>query len=257
MAMMESGFDLNGKVAIVTGAGRGIGKSIAVGLAEYGADIVLCSRTLSELEQVAHKINTLERKTLPFVIDITQTSQIDHLISETQNQFKRIDILVNNAGAMLVSPALEVKESDWQQVMDTNVKAPFFLSQKVAQVMVQQGTGGSIINVTSEVVSKVEADLGAYCPSKAALHGITKTLAKEWGKYKIRVNSLAPCFVDTVLNQPLFAKREEFYEPKLQGVPLGRHSVPEDLVGSAIFLASAASSYITGTTILVDGGLTA
>jgi len=255
--MAEKCFDLSGKVAVVTGAGRGIGESIAVGLAEYGANIVLCSRTLSELEQVAHKINTLGRKALPFVIDITQISQIDHLIEAIQNKFRRIDVLVNNAGAMLVSPSLEVKESDWQLVMDTNVKAPFFLSQRTAQVMVQQGTGGSIINVTSEVVLKVETDLGAYCPSKAALHGITKTLAKEWGKYKIRVNSLAPCFVDTVLNAPLFAKREEFYDPKLQGVPLGRHSLPEDLVGSAVFLASAASSYITGTTIMVDGGLTA
>jgi gluconate 5-dehydrogenase len=257
MAMIEKNFDLSGRVAIVTGAGRGIGKSIAVGLAEYGANIVLCSRTLSELEQVAQKINALGRKTLPFVIDITQTSEIDHLISETQDKFKRIDVLVNNAGAMLVSPALEINESDWKLVMDTNVKAPFFLSQRVAQVMVQLDTGGSIINVTSEVVLKVEADLGAYCPSKAALHGITKILAKEWGKYNIRVNSLAPCFVDTVLNAPLFARRKEFYEPKLRGVPLGRHSVPKDLVGGAVFLASAASSYITGTTILVDGGLTA
>ncbi len=255
--MTQNLFDLSGKVAIVTGAGRGIGKSIAVGLAEHGADVVLCSRTLSELKQVAQQIDTMGRKALPFSIDITQASQIDDLISETRAKFKRIDVLVNNAGAMLVAPALEVKESDWQMVMDTNVKAAFFLSQKAAKVMVQQGTGGSIINVTSEVVSKVEVDLGAYCPSKAALHGITKTLAKEWGKYKIRVNSLAPCFVDTVLNEPLFAKREEFYEPKLKGVPLGRHSVPEDLVGGAVFLASAASSYITGTTILADGGLTA
>lgn len=255
--MINECFDLSGKVAIVTGAGRGIGKSIAIGLAEHGASIVLCSRTLSELKQVANEIGKLGRKALPFLIDITETSQMDHLISETQNKFKRIDVLVNNAGAMIVSPALEVNESDWQIVMDTNVKAPFFLSQKVAQVMVKQGTGGSIINVTSEVVAKVEVGLGAYCPSKAALHGITKTLAKEFGKFGIRVNSLAPCFVDTVLNEPLFAKKEEFYKPKLQGVPLGRHSVPEDLIGGAVFLASVASSYVTGTTILVDGGLTA
>ena len=255
--MTENRFDLSGKVAIVTGAGRGIGKSIALGLAEHGASVVLCSRTLSELEQVAQEIGAMGRNALPFSIDITQTPQIDDLISETQARFKRIDVLVNNAGAMLVASALEITESDWQMVMDTNVKAAFFLSQRAAQVMVQQGSGGSIINVTSEVVVKVEIDLGAYCPSKAALHGITKTLAKEWGKYKIRVNSLAPCFVDTVLNEPLFAKKEEFYEPKLKGVPLGRHSVPEDLIGGAVFLASDASSYITGTTILVDGGLTA
>jgi 2-deoxy-D-gluconate 3-dehydrogenase len=140
--------------------------------------------------------------------------------------------------------------------MNTNAKAPFFLSQKTARVMIEQGEGGSIINITSEVADKVEVNLGAYCPSKAALHNITKVLAREWGRYKVRVNSLAPCFVDTVLNQPLFAKKEEFYLPKLKGVPLGRHSIAEDLVGAAIFLASSASCYITGTTTLVDGGYT-
>jgi NAD(P)-dependent dehydrogenase (short-subunit alcohol dehydrogenase family) len=123
--------------------------------------------------------------------------------------------------------------------------------------MIRQGRGGSLINITSEVVDRVEVDLGAYCPSKAALHGVTKILAKEWGEYAIRVNSLAPCFVDTVLNAPLFAMKEAFYNPKLSRVPLHRHSIPEDLVGGAVFLASDASSYITGTTILADGGLTA
>ena len=141
--------------------------------------------------------------------------------------------------------------------MDTNAKGAFFLAQKVGQVMIRQGWGGSIINVTSEVVQKVEVNIGAYCPSKAALYSITRVLAREWGKFKIRVNSLAPCFVNTVLNQPLFAQKKEFYEPKLKGVPLGRHSEPEDLVGAAVFLASDASSYVSGTTILVDGGYTA
>jgi gluconate 5-dehydrogenase len=250
-------FDLTGKVAIVTGGGKGIGKSIAIGFAQHGADVVLCSRSLRELEQVAQEIEKIGRKALPLYVDMAEISQLDGLVKKTKKAFKHIDILVNNAGALLVAPALEVDEKSWDLVMDTNTKGAFFLAQKVGQVMIGQGSGGSIINVTSEVVQKVEVNIGAYCPSKAALYSITKVLAREWGKFKIRVNSLAPCFVNTVLNQPLFAQRKEFYEPKLKGVPLGRHSEPEDLIGAAVFLASDASSYVSGTTILVDGGYTA
>lgn len=255
--MSKKLFELTGKVAIVTGGGKGIGKSIAIGLAQHGANVVLCSRSQRELEQVAQKIRKIGQKALPIVLDMTQISQFEGLVKETKKVFKRIDILVNNAGALLVGPALEVDEKSWDLVMDTNAKGAFFLAQKVGQVMIRQGWGGSIINVTSEVVQKVEVNIGAYCPSKAALYSITKVLAREWGKFKIRVNSLAPCFVNTVLNQPLFAQKKEFYEPKLKGVPLGRHSEPEDLVGAAVFLASDASSYVSGTTILVDGGYTA
>ncbi len=255
--MSQKLFDLTGKVAIVTGAGRGIGKSIAIGLAQHGADVVLCARSKGELEQVAQDIQKIGQKALPTFLDLTQVSQFQGFVKEVRKVFKRIDILVNNAGALLVAPALEVDEKSWDLVMDTNAKGAFFLSQKVGQVMIEQGWGGSIINVTSEVVQKVEVNIGAYCPSKAALYSITKVLAREWGKYKIRVNSLAPCFVNTVLNEPLFAQKKEFYEPKLKGVPLGRHSEPEDLIGAAVFLASDASSYVSGTTILVDGGYTA
>lgn len=250
-------FDLTGKVAIVTGAGKGIGKSIAIGFAQHGADVVLCSRTQTELEKVAQEIEKIGRKALPLYVDMAKISQFDGLVKKIKKAFKHIDILVNNAGALLVAPALEVDEKSWDLVMDTNAKGAFFLCQRVGQEMIQQGKGGSIINVTSEVVQKVEVNIGAYCPSKAALYSITKILAREWGKYKIRINSLAPCFVNTVLNQPLFAQKKEFYEPKLKGVPLGRHSEPEDLIGAAVFLASDASSYVSGTTVLVDGGYTA
>ena len=250
-------FDLGGKVAIITGAGRGIGKSIAVGLAQNGADVVLCSRSRTELERVAQDIQKLGRKALPLFVDMTKISQFDGLVKETINAFRHIDILVNNAGALLVAPALEVNEESWDLVMDTNAKGAFFLCQRVGREMIQQGVGGSMINVTSEVVQRAEVNIGAYCPSKAALHSITKVLSREWGKFKIRVNSLAPCFVNTVLNEPLFAQKKEFYQPKLKGVPMGRHSEPEDLVGATVFLASDASSYVTGTTILVDGGYTA
>lgn len=253
--MSRKRFDLTGKVAIVTGAGRGIGRSIALGLAEHGADVVLCSRTQKELEQVAQEVKNLGQKVLPFVIDMAQISQFDRLIGETLKAFGHIDVLINNAGILIVAPAEEVKEEDWDSVMNTNAKGPFFLAQKAGRVMIQQKKGGSIINITSEVVHRVELDLGAYCPSKATLYNITKVLAAEWGKYKIRVNCLAPCFVNTVMNRPLIGDKV-WYEAKLKGVPLGRHSEPEDLTGGAIFLSSDASAYITGTTILVDGGYT-
>ena len=254
--MPRNRFDLAGKVAIVTGGGRGIGKAIAEGLAEHGADVVLSSRTQTQIEQVAQEIRNLGRKALPIVVDLTKMSDLDRLIDGTINAFQHIDVLVNNAGQSHEMPAELVEEKEWDSTMSVNVKAPFFLSQKVGKVMIRQGKGGSIINITSEVVQKVELNVGPYCPSKAALHSVTKILAKEWGKYNIRVNSLAPCFVETELNSPFFAQKE-WYESKLKLVPLGRHSVPDDLVGAAVFLASDASSYITGTTILVDGGLTA
>jgi 2-dehydro-3-deoxy-D-gluconate 5-dehydrogenase len=254
--MKRNYFDLDNKTAIITGAGRGIGKSIALGLAEYGANIVICSRNQIELNQVAKEASGFDGKALVVQADISRMEGLDRIVSESKQLTGKIDILVNNAGAMLETSALEAKESDWDIVMDTNVKAPFFLSQKIAKIMIAEGRGGSIINITSEVTDKVEVNLGAYCPSKAALQNVTKVLAREWGRHKIRVNCIAPCFVDTVLNQPLFQKKDQFYTPKLKGVPIGRHSVPEDLKGAAIFLASEASSYITGTTILIDGGYT-
>jgi 2-deoxy-D-gluconate 3-dehydrogenase len=253
--MPSSLFDLTGKVAIVTGGGRGIGKSIALGLAEHGADVVVCSRTKKDLDQVVKEIEKLGRKGLALVLDLCQPSQFDGLVDDVKRAFGHIDILVNNAGAVLFAPALEVDEKSWDLVMDTNAKGAFFLCQKVGRVMVQQAKGGSIINVTSEVVQKVELNHGAYCPSKAALHSITKILAAEWGKYKIRVNSLSPCFVKTEINAPLFAQKD-WYQNKLKGVPLGRHSDPEDVIGAAVFLSSDASGYVSGTTILVDGGYT-
>jgi NAD(P)-dependent dehydrogenase (short-subunit alcohol dehydrogenase family) len=255
--MTSKRFDLTGRVAIITGAGRGIGRSIALGLAEHGADIVLCSRTEAQLLQVAQEIQNLGQKALPRTVDISQVAQFDGLVVDTIKTFGHINILVNNAGGGTIVPVLEVDEKEWDLGMGTNTKGPFFLCQKVGKVMIQQGRGGSIINVTSEVAEqKVERlPLGAYCPSKAALHNITKMLAREWGKYQIRVNSLAPCFVKTAVNESLMADKE-WYENKLKDVPLGRHSEPEDLVGAAIFLASDASGYITGTTILVDGGYT-
>jgi NAD(P)-dependent dehydrogenase (short-subunit alcohol dehydrogenase family) len=249
-------FDLIGKVAIITGAGRGIGRSIAIGFAEHGADMVLCSRTKDEIDRVAQEIQKLGKRALPIVVDVSQLSQIVDLVAETVKAFGHIDVLVNNAGIARVVPALEVDEKTWDAVMNVNLKGPFFLCQEVGKVMIKQGKGGSIINITSEVAKKAEiVPLGPYGPSKAGLHNVTQFLANEWGKYKIRVNSLVPCFVKTEVNEPLFATGV-FYEEKLKRVPLGRAAEPEDLVGAAIYLASDDSGYVSGTTILVDGAFT-
>jgi NAD(P)-dependent dehydrogenase (short-subunit alcohol dehydrogenase family) len=254
--MSHQRFDLTGKVAIVTGAGRGIGQAIALGLAEHGADVVVSARTRAEIEEVAEEIKKLGRKALSLMLDMTRIDQFDTYINKVLQEFGHIDILINNAGTAFIIPATEVTEEQWDSAFNLNTKGPFFLCQKVGTQMMKQNTGGSIINITSEVVEATErTPLGPYCPSKSALHGITKLLAKEWGEYKIRINSLAPCFVRTKLNQPLF-DHGDFYQSKVSGVPLQRHSEPEDLVGGAVFLASDAAGYITGTTILVDGGLT-
>jgi len=250
-------FDLTGKVAIVTGAGRGIGRAIALGLAEHGADVIVSARTKTEIESTAGEIKKLGRKALALVLDMTRVDQFDAYVSKVLKEFGHIDILVNNAGTAFIIPATDVSEEQWDSAFALNTKGPFFLCQKVGAQMIKQNKGGSIINITSEVVEATErTPLGPYCPSKSALHGVTKLLAKEWGQYKIRVNSLAPCFVRTKLNQPLF-DHGDFYRSKLSEVPLQRHSEPEDLIGAAVFLASDAASYITGTAILVDGGLTA
>jgi NAD(P)-dependent dehydrogenase (short-subunit alcohol dehydrogenase family) len=254
--MSHQRFDLTGKVAIVTGAGRGIGKAIALGLAEQGADVVVSARTKTEIEETAKEIKKLGRKALALTLDMTKIARSDTYLDNIVKEFGHIDILVNNAGTAFIVPAVDVTEEQWDSVFNLNTKGPFFLCQKVGSQMIKQNKGGSIINITSEVVIVTErTPLGPYGPSKSALHGITKLLAKEWGKHKIRVNSLAPCFVRTKLNQPLF-DHGDFYQSKVSDVPLQRHSEPDDLIGGAVFLASNASSYITGTTILVDGGLT-
>jgi NAD(P)-dependent dehydrogenase (short-subunit alcohol dehydrogenase family) len=254
--MPSNRFDLTGKVAIVTGSARGIGRAIAIGFAEQGADLIIADILFPQAEKVAEEIKSLGRKTKAIKVDMAKLDEIQQLVKETLNHFKKIDVLVNCAGIAKVIPALEVDEKIWDSVMSVNVKGPFFLCQEVGKVMMKQGQGGSIINITSEVAKKAEiVPLGPYGPSKAALHNVTQFLANEWGKYKIRVNSLAPCFVKTEINEPLFATGV-FYETKLKRVPLGRAAEPEDLVGAAIFLASDEASYVSGTTLLVDGGFT-
>ena len=249
-------FDLEGKVAIVTGAGRGIGKAIALGLAEAGADVGLVSRTLSELEAVAEQIEALGRRAGAVASDLTETDRIEPFVEELREELGGVDILVNNAGMNIHQEALDVTVEAWDQIMDINLKAGFFLSQAVGRVMIGQGRGGRIINISSQTGSVALLKRAAYCASKAGLNLVTKVLALEWASHGILVNAVAPTFIETELSKGFLAD-PQFREYALAKNLFKKIGTPEDVVGAVIYLASPASSLVTGHVLLVDAGWTA
>lgn len=246
-------FRLLGKVALVTGGSRGIGRSIALGLAEAGADIVLAARNLPDLEKVAQEITKMGRRALAVSANIRHLPELDNLVRKAMSEFHSIDILVNNAATNPVfGSVFDIDEKVWDVTMGLNLKGYFFLSQAVGKVMQEKG-GGSIINVSSEDGIRPFVGLGVYSISKAGVIMLTKVLAEEWGQYNIRVNAIAPAFVRTKFSQaiwdnPLMVKEIE------NNTALGRIAEPEETVTAVLFLASEASSYITGQTITLDGG---
>jgi NAD(P)-dependent dehydrogenase (short-subunit alcohol dehydrogenase family) len=248
-------FDLSGRVAIVTGAGRGLGYHISLALARYGADLVVCSRTLSELEKVGKEIERLHRKVLVRRMDVTKIPEIHAMVKESVKMFGRIDILVNNAGVNVPQWAVDVTEETWDKIMDTNLKSAFFCAQSVGKVMIQQKKG-KIINISSQSGSVGIPQRAAYCSSKGGMNLLTKVLAIEWAQYNIHVNAIAPTFIETPFTQSMFEK-EEFREYILENIPLGRVGQPQDVVGAVIYLASEASNLVTGHVLLIDGGWTA
>jgi len=249
-------FDLEGKVAMVTGAGRGIGKAIALGLAEAGADVGLISRTLSELEAVAREITSLGRRSSAVAADLTATDGIQSVVEELGEKLGGVDILVNNAGINIPQEALDVTVEAWDQIMDINLKASFFLSQAVGRVMIDQGRGGRIINISSQTGTVALIKRSAYCASKAGLDLVTKVLALEWASHGILVNGVAPTFIETELSKGFLAD-PQFREYALAKNLLKKLGKPEDVVGAVIYLASPASSLVTGHVLLVDAGWTA
>jgi NAD(P)-dependent dehydrogenase (short-subunit alcohol dehydrogenase family) len=248
-------FDLSGKVAIVTGAGRGMGRYMALDLARYGADMVLCSRTLSELEQVGGEVETLGRKALVVQTDVGQIAEIERMTAMAVERFGRIDILVNNAGMNVPQWAEEVTEEAWDRVMNVNVKGVFFCAQTIGKVMIRQKKG-KIINISSQSGSVGLIKRSAYCSSKGAVNQLTRVLALEWGKHNICVNALAPTFVETPMTRPMLQEKS-FREYVMGNILLGRLCKPEDLTGGLIFLASDASDMVTGHILHIDGGWTA
>ncbi len=249
---MEATFDLTGKVAIVTGGGRGIGRAIALGLAGAGVSVVIAGRTAEQLDTVAKEINALGGRALPVVTDLTVGEQIENLVQETIKKFGRIDILVNNAARSFLRSLLELREDGWDKVFDTNVKAAWLLSRAVARVMIEQ-KGGRIINITTVGAEKAELGMAAYGCSKAALKMLTRCMAREWAPYGILVNAVGPGLTRTDFSKPIWSNPDiaRHVESLL---PMGRLAEPEEIVGSVLFLASDLANYITGHSIYVDGG---
>jgi len=261
--MGEAKYSLEGKVAVVTGAKRGIGAEIALTFARAGADVAVGTRVVEDgqLEAVAKEIEKLGRRALAVQVDISCKADVDNMVEKATDVFDHIDILVNNAAIAFWRPMLEVTEEDWDNVVDIDLKGYFLCSQAVGKKMVERGKGGDIINVASvagvrlgEYMRKVETQLGVYAVAKAGVLMLNKALAQEWAPYNIRVNAISPTRVLTPMSlawdNPEEAKRSSAY------IPLGRIAQPGDVAGAALFLASDASSYITGDNIMVDGGQT-
>lgn len=253
--VLFSEFDLSGKVAIVTGAGRGMGYHFALALAKYGADLVICSRTLLELEKVGSEIEKFGRRVLIQQVDITKIAEIYAMVEESVKGFGQIDILVNNAGVNVPQSAVDVTEEAWDKVINTNLKGLFFCAQAVGKVMVRQKRG-KIINVSSDAGSVGLPQRAAYCSSKGGVDLLTKVLAIEWAPYNVNVNAIGPTFIETPFTKPMFEK-EGFREYVLGNIPLGRVGQPGDVIGAVIYLASEASNMVTGHVLLIDGGWTA
>ncbi|MGV3465867.1 MAG: SDR family NAD(P)-dependent oxidoreductase [Heyndrickxia sp.] len=247
-------FSLEGKTAIVTGAGRGIGRAIAIGMAEAGADVAIIARTETDLQSTAAEIEKLGRKSYIVITDVTKREQVKSAIDKIIGEAGKIDILVNNAGMNIRSKALDVTDEEWQQIMDTNLKSAFMFSQEVGRHM-KEKEAGKIVTITS-VGGHVALRTGVvYAATKAALIQMTKVLALEWGKYNINVNAIGPWYFKTPLTEKLL-QDEAYVKDILAVTPMKRVGELEELVGPAVFLASEASKYMNGQTIFVDGGMT-
>jgi 2-deoxy-D-gluconate 3-dehydrogenase len=249
--MILDKFRLNGKRAIVTGAGRGLGQAAAVGLAEAGADVALVD--VIPTGESAERVRALGRRACEIHTNLLDRSSIPTIVETAVRELGGIDILFNNAGIIRRAPVLEFSEKDWDEVIQINQSAVFFLSQAVARQMVAQGRGGKIINVASMLSFQGGIRVPSYTASKSAVMGLTRLMGNELAPHRINVNAIAPGYMATDNTAPLRADRERSAEI-LGRIPAGRWGEPEDLQGVVVFLASAASDYVTGYTIAVDGG---
>jgi NAD(P)-dependent dehydrogenase (short-subunit alcohol dehydrogenase family) len=245
-------FRLDGKRALITGAGRGIGLAIAHALAHYGAEVVLAARSLSEVAAAAASIADKGGRAKAIALDVRDFEAVSEVVSGTP----AFHILVNNAGMNRTSPFLAVRQADFDDIIGLNLRASFFVAQAVARRMVEQGVAGSIVNMSSQMGQVGAATRSVYCASKWAMEGMTKAAAIDLAPYKIRVNTVCPTFVETSLTQN-FLKNEEFRAEVLSKIKLGRIGRVADITGAVVFLASDASSLMTGSSMIIDGGWTA
>ena len=244
-------FKLTDRVAVVTGASEGIGSALAVGLAEAGADIIVCSRREEKLREVKAEIEKTGRKAEVFVLDLCKLSEIEGLKKFILDRFGKVDILVNNAGATVAKPAWDTTEDEWNLMVDTGFKGLFFCCQIIGSIMKEHGYG-KIINLSSTFSRSIIPGRSVYAAVKAGVSHLTEALAMEWASCGIRVNALAPTAVLTPSRAHIL--KGDVLNKVLSRIPLGRLAAPDDLVNAAIYLASTASDFVTGHTLLVDGG---
>ncbi|MGE0598445.1 MAG: SDR family NAD(P)-dependent oxidoreductase [Dehalococcoidia bacterium] len=248
-------FSLKGRVAVITGAGRGLGRSMAIALAAAGADVVGASRTSTEIETLRDEIRALGRRSEAIACDTTDESQVDRLFDEAVGRLGRLDVLVNNAGINIRKPVLDLSLDDYRQVISTNLEGYFLCARAAGRILVSQGSG-KVINISSIMGRIALATQAAYASSKGAIEQLTKVLAIEWAPSNVQVNAIAPTYFETELTKPLFEdpERREFITAR---TPMGRWGKPHELAGAVIYLAGGASDYVTGHTLVVDGGWTA
>jgi len=246
---------LEGKVAIVTGGGQGIGRTIAIALADEGADVVVYDMNMATAKSVANEIKSIGRKALAVKCDVSQSAEVRKAVREVLDKFnKKIDILVNNAGVTILYPPEELPEHVWNKTIDTNLKGTFLCCQAVGREMIKQKSG-KIVNISSLSGLFGGPSRAAYCSSKGGVILLTKSLAADWGKYNVNVNVVCPGYTETPRLSELKTKNPETYERRLKRIPLQRPNIPEDIAEVVVFLASHASDNIHGSVLIIDGGI--
>lgn len=253
--MAFPGFNLTGKVMLITGSGKGIGRGLAIAAAQMGASVILNSRTLSDLEEVASEIRASGGKAEPVVFDVSDIDDIRRGAQEAVDIWGQVDVLVNNAGTNRPKPAVDVTEEDWDAIYDLNLKGLFFLTQELVKPMLER-KDGRIINIASTMGLVGGPLRTAYSGSKGGVVLLTKGLSVEWAPHNVTVNAVAPAFTRTPLADVLL-QRKEFYDDVVSRIPMGRVGEVDEVVGAILFLASDAARWVTGQTIAVDGGWTA
>ena len=247
--------DLSSKVAIVTGGGKGIGRAIALGLAERGAKLVLAARTKADLDKTVNEIKAKGGEATAVETDLRVVDQITRLVEESMTTYNRVDILINNAANSYMRPLMDLREEGWDNIFDTNCKAVWLLSRAAAKIMGEQG-GGRIVNITTVGAVRGGAGMAAYHASKAALAMLNKCMAVEWAPLNVNVNAVGPGLTKTDFSQPLWGN-PKMEKMLISRVPKGYLAEPEEIVGTVLFLCSEDSNFVTGQSIYVDGGLLA
>jgi 2-deoxy-D-gluconate 3-dehydrogenase len=247
--------ELRGKKVLVTGGSKGLGLDIALAFAGLGANVVITGRQESALEEAVSRLKELQSDSSYITADMKDVASVRKMVDEATERMGGLDVLVNNAGVNIPKPAEEVTEEDWDQIIDTNLKGLFFCSQQAGKYMIPNKTG-KIINIVSQMAFVGYYNRTAYCSSKGGAVQLTKALAVEWAKHHIKVNAVAPTFVETEMTKTMFENRD-FYEDVMNRIPLGELARPADITGAVLFLASDMGNFITGETIKVDGGWTA